>query len=125
MAEPWWSISGEEFLRALRAVAEGNDPDAVYAEWYVNADRETVEDIREQRRQGWPDFHPEDYCHRCGRPNVDSWYVDPELWRQAVSQGDLYTVLCPQCFTKAWEEMAGQSVTWVLSIDPATVEGGV
>ncbi len=24
--------------------------------------------IAEQRTKGWPDFHPEDFCHRCGHP---------------------------------------------------------
>ncbi len=29
----------------------------------------TSDEINAQRDAGWPDFHPEDYCHRCGRPN--------------------------------------------------------
>ncbi len=28
----WWTISGEALLEALKAVAEGDDPDVVYAE---------------------------------------------------------------------------------------------
>ena len=36
----WWSISGSEFLRALRMVADGNDPEMVYAEFYANSDIE-------------------------------------------------------------------------------------
>lgn len=47
MSEPaplgWWAISGEEFLAALRRVAEGESPDLVYAEAYANADIERVE----------------------------------------------------------------------------------
>ncbi|HET6917258.1 MAG TPA: hypothetical protein VFH56_14285 [Acidimicrobiales bacterium] len=33
----WWTISGDEFLRALHEVAEGNDPEMVYAEFYANS----------------------------------------------------------------------------------------
>jgi hypothetical protein len=46
MTEPaplgWWSISGEALLQALRDVANGEDPDVVYAELYANSDHETV-----------------------------------------------------------------------------------
>lgn len=38
----WWSISGEEFLRALHMVADGNDPELVYAEFYANSEVENV-----------------------------------------------------------------------------------
>jgi len=50
--------------------------------------------IVEQRAKGWPDFHPEDYCHQCGRPNIHSWY-SPE-WVQLA--GDHAGILCPVCF---------------------------
>lgn len=36
----WWAISGETLLDALRAVADGADPDLIYAELYANADIE-------------------------------------------------------------------------------------
>lgn len=36
----WWTISGSEFLRALRLVAEGSDPEMVYTEFYANSDHE-------------------------------------------------------------------------------------
>ena len=39
----WHVISGEDLLTMLRRVAAGEDPDMVYAEEYVNAQRETVE----------------------------------------------------------------------------------
>lgn len=40
----WWFIHGDNFLAALYAVAEGEDPDMVYAELYANAE---IEDHRE------------------------------------------------------------------------------
>jgi hypothetical protein len=42
----WWTIAGEEFLRALRLVAEGDDPEMVYAEFYANSDHEAQEGER-------------------------------------------------------------------------------
>lgn len=38
----WHVISGEDFLTALRRVAAGEDPDMVYTELWVNAEREDV-----------------------------------------------------------------------------------
>jgi hypothetical protein len=37
----WWTISGEAFMDALRAVAAGENPDIVYAEHYANSEIET------------------------------------------------------------------------------------
>ncbi len=36
----WWTISGEALLEALKAVANGDDPDVVYAELYANSEEE-------------------------------------------------------------------------------------
>ena len=36
----WWTISGAALLDALRRVAEGADPDLVYAELYANSETE-------------------------------------------------------------------------------------
>jgi hypothetical protein len=36
----WWAISGEGLLAMLRRVADGEDPDLVYAEEYANCDHE-------------------------------------------------------------------------------------
>ena len=34
----WWIIHGENLLTALNMVAQGDDPDLVYAELYANAE---------------------------------------------------------------------------------------
>jgi len=60
--------------------------------------------IEKQRAMGWPDFHPETYCHRCGRPNIPSWSVDSALWNQAAEP---HEILCPICFVTAYEERTG------------------
>lgn len=36
----WWTISGEELLNMLHEVAQGANPDIIYAEHYANAQRE-------------------------------------------------------------------------------------
>ena len=38
----WWTISGEALLEMLHRVAEGENPDLVYAEEYVNSERDYV-----------------------------------------------------------------------------------
>ena len=42
----WWVLSGDDLLAMLREVAEGHDPDLVYAEHYANAE---IEDYGERR----------------------------------------------------------------------------
>ncbi len=42
------------------------------------------EEIVRQRQLGWPDFHPEDFCHRCGRRNP-VWYADAALWNEGTA----------------------------------------
>ncbi len=74
--------------------------------------------IAEQRSLGWPDFHPEDFCHRCGLPNLSSWYVNSTEWQVAVS--DVARILCPQCFVALWKEATGFGGTWELRLDPLT-----
>lgn len=37
-------MSGEEFMRALRQVQDGADPDLVYAEFYANSTVDKNED---------------------------------------------------------------------------------
>lgn len=34
----WWIIHGDNLLTALHMVAQGDDPDLVYAELYANAE---------------------------------------------------------------------------------------
>lgn len=43
----WWTISGEALLHMLRRVADGDDPDLVYAEEYANSEHETFDGVDE------------------------------------------------------------------------------
>ncbi len=61
----------------------------------------TREYIKEQRRLGWPDIHPEDYCHECGRPNI-TWFAQNDLWNRVMSERGC--IVCPICFVKKAEE---------------------
>ena len=72
--------------------------------------------IVEQRAKGWVDFHPEDFCHRCGNRNP-VWYVDSDRWNLAVDhldRGNL-TVLDPACFIELWEAKTGLKAAWDLT----------
>lgn len=40
----WWIIHGDEIMEALRQVAQGENPDIVYAELYANADIQKGDD---------------------------------------------------------------------------------
>jgi hypothetical protein len=41
----WHVISGEDLLAMLRRVANGEDPDMVYAEEWANADHEKMDNL--------------------------------------------------------------------------------
>lgn len=78
----------------------------------------TPNEIVHQRLLGWPDFHPEDFCHQCGQRNL-VWWADSELWNAAtagLARGQM-EVLCPSCFAAGWEAATGLSVIWELRLD--------
>jgi hypothetical protein len=71
------------------------------------------QEIVAQRARGWCDFHPEAYCHRCGRRNIWAWHA-PE-W--AVLTGGFDNILCPVCFADS-----DTGAVWCLRrhVDPDT-----
>lgn len=62
-----------------------------------------AEYIKEQRRLGWPDIHPEHYCHRCGRRNF-TWFASREDWLKATQTWSDETgregICCLSCFVE-------------------------
>lgn len=68
--------------------------------------------IPAQQAAGWPDWHPEDYCHRCGRRNI-SWYTDSAVWNQV--HGGSGPIWCPVCFVTAYEQTTGLRPSWRLA----------
>lgn len=81
-----------------------------------------LSEIDEQRALGWPDFHPEDYCHRCGGRNP-SWWVDSDRFNMAFGPPEQHPyqgIVCPGCFVEAHEKATGLHCTWMLVPDPTT-----
>lgn len=81
--------------------------------------------IKQQREQGWPDMHPEDYCHRCGKPNR-LWAAHPQqVWLDGTGEWAKETgregICCIDCFTTMYEQNTGTRPIWMLTIfDPNT-----
>lgn len=49
------------------------------------------------------DTHPEDYCHKCGGPNI-SWHVDSADWNRVMRTNGVEEsneIICPLCFVQA------------------------
>lgn len=80
------------------------------------------EAIKLQRERGWPDFHPETFCHRCGGKNVRSWSVESDRFNAAVAALGLNSVsiICPGCFVLGHEKATGMHCSWRLVPDPMT-----
>jgi len=88
--------------------------------WSVDAN-----DIEAQRAKGWTDFHPEEFCHRCGCPNV-SWYVDSLVWNDVMrggspeGWGDWQEIICVPCFMELAEAHYG-ACTWRIIREPGSL----
>jgi hypothetical protein len=78
--------------------------------------------IPDQRAKNWADWHPETYCHRCGRRNIWSWYADSAVWNEA--EGDGGGILCPVCFVADHERVTGARTSWRLAPAGKTDEVG-
>lgn len=76
----------------------------------------TVAEINAQREKGWVDFHPEDYCHRCGGANP-SWFIESDRFNLAFgppAEHPYQGIVCPGCFVLAHEKATGMRTTWKL-----------
>jgi hypothetical protein len=72
-----------------------------------------VEAISRQRARGWVDFHPEDFCHQCGR-RFHYWHA-PDWYD--VQDGAL-GIICPVCFidnARATGNYPDGTVCWTLT----------
>lgn len=77
----------------------------------------TLDEIDAQRALGWPDFHPEEYCHRCGGKNVWSWHVDSDRFNTAMgppAEHQWNGIVCPGCFVELHEAATGMRCSWTL-----------
>jgi len=55
--------------------------------------------------------HPEDYCHKCGGPNV-VWFAPSPIWNKAVREKGEKEILCPVCFIKLAESAGFDQKAW-------------
>lgn len=80
-----------------------------------------LHEIEQQRSLGWPDFHPEDYCHKCG-VDFESWYTDRETWLTATAAWAAETgregICCISCFVQMYEIATGHgNWQWRLTVE--------
>jgi hypothetical protein len=79
--------------------------------------RTTRKELEEQRRKGWTEFHPEDFCHLCFHANMGSWSIDSATWNEAnVEQFCQSGIVCPMCFAAIYTAETGKQVGWQLAI---------
>lgn len=106
---------------AVAARAEGSpmpETEGARAEGYAPAWVQSVTpaEVVRQRRLGWPDFHPEDFCHVCGHRIGAPWFVSAETWGK-VFDGHA-GIVCPPCFTTLYAAATGSDrVGWELRVD--------
>lgn len=84
--------------------------------------RIVLDEIDNQRTQGWPDFHPEDYCHKCGAHNAPMWCATRDAWMTATAEWSEETgregICCVACFARMHEEATGKRNVWmVVTVD--------
>lgn len=83
----------------------------------MSGTRVDLDEIDAQRALGWPDFHPEDFCHRCGNRNVGSWFVASDRFNAAMGRHVEHQwngIVCPACFVELHEAATGLRTTWEL-----------
>jgi hypothetical protein len=69
----------------------------------------TLDELADQHEAGWVDFHPEDFCHRCGNRNV-SWAADSDVWGSVMGGDDpWHGIICMPCFTELRALVHGES----------------
>lgn len=106
-ARAWWaSVSGS-------LTGYEHDLGAAIAECDAFVSTSTAEII---------DGHPESYCHRCGGPNIVSWFADSPVWNQVMRGGSINGdephdgIVCPVCFA-AMAYVQGVATRWRLSAE--------
>ncbi|WP_235738978.1 hypothetical protein [Nocardioides alcanivorans] len=77
--------------------------------------------VATQRALGWPDIHPEDYCHLCGGRNP-LWYADRTMWRAVTATWAQETgregICCPGCFARMAQEQGVHDGVWRFAPEP-------
>lgn len=82
----------------------------------------TLDDLDAQHERGWVDYHPEDFCHRCGNRNV-TWATDGDTWNTVMRDGGRaefgpwHEIICIPCFTELADLRAGRGCSWRIWMD--------
>lgn len=106
-------------VRSLRAELHSARMRVLALEHALNERGLSPEFIAKQRAQGWPDIHPEDFCHRCGAKNV-AWSATREDWLVATREWSTVTgregICCVTCFAQMYEQETGDTkAIWMLT----------
>ncbi len=84
----------------------------------------SMNEIDYQRRVGWFDFDPEDYCHRCGNRNC-VWWTDSDRFNLAIDahgvDSNYNGIICIPCFVELHEEKTNLKTAWKL--EPGMFKG--
>lgn len=112
------SESGPRLIaHALLRASESGDPAGARSApaWVQSV---TPAEIVRQRSLKWPDFHPEDFCHRCGKA-FTNWSASRKDWLTATSKWAAETgregICCIDCFAEMHEGATGQRSNLVVS----------
>lgn len=118
VSERWQQKTRDRARSVLSAGLAGYTPESRSLTWVAAV---LPEEIARQRELGWPDFHPEDFCHRCGRRNP-IWWTASEPWKTATAGRAKETgkegIFCPSCFCDLHEQQTGRRQIWELALDP-------
>lgn len=62
--------------------------------------------------------HPEETCEMCGGRNM-VWFAPSPIWNRVVRDpaAPLPEILCPQCFTEAYEKKFGPPTAWKVTTE--------
>lgn len=89
----------------------------------IAAPRMDPETIPAHREAGWTDFHPEDFCHRCGDRNP-VWFAPADVWAKistaSLGEPSHAGIVCPACATELYEQATGTRPIWVFQPEGST-----
>ncbi len=79
-------------------------------------------EIANQRAKGWPEFHPEDFCHQCGR-RFEPWFSPEfdEVRGDDEATALAWTIVCPTCYVNRAVEVTGER-SWTITKSPTERE---
>ncbi len=99
----------KELTEANERIAE---LERIIGDWEIFCS--TLQDWNKYKQEGDATIHPEDYCHRCGNPNI-VWHAPNSLWNRVIVHKP--SILCPVCFVIEAEKSGVKPCSWLLTDD--------